>query len=185
MRKSPKAKNVEALLRKGMTTKEITSRMAVSPSYIWTIKKKMEQNDDNEARPRVVAPHKVMRVTKAQQEAIKEIAYQATLGRKGREAAAANSVSDSTNVDAILDERGGQYGSFMFSANIAIRLKGIMHSAIAQKDLHLAPDQMLALDMIAVKISRILSGNPSHKDSWVDIAGYAQLVADRLQGKER
>ena len=89
------------------------------------------------------------------------------------------------SMDALLQKREDQYGSFMFSANIAIRLKGIMHNAIAQKDLHLAPDQMLALDMIAVKISRILSGNPSHKDSWVDIAGYAKLVADRLQGNAR
>lgn len=89
------------------------------------------------------------------------------------------------SMDALLQKREDQYGSFMFSANIAIRLKGIMHNAIAQKDLHLAPDQMLALDMIAVKISRILSGNPSHKDSWVDIAGYAKLVADRLQGNVR
>lgn len=89
------------------------------------------------------------------------------------------------SMDALLQKREDQYGSFMFSANIAIRLKGVMHNAIAQKDLHLAPDQMLALDMIAVKISRILSGNPSHKDSWVDIAGYAKLVADRLQGNVR
>lgn len=89
------------------------------------------------------------------------------------------------SMDALIAKREAQYGSFMFSANIAIRLKGVMHNAIAQKDLHLAPDQMLALDMIAVKISRILSGNPSHKDSWVDIAGYAKLVADRLQGTVR
>ena len=89
------------------------------------------------------------------------------------------------SMDALLQKREDQYGSFMFGANIAIRLKGVMHNAIAQKDLHLAPDQMLALDMIAVKISRILSGNPSHKDSWVDIAGYAKLVSDRLEGNVR
>jgi len=89
------------------------------------------------------------------------------------------------SMDALLAKRAEQYGSFMFSANIAIRLKSVMHNAIAQKDVHLAPDQMLALDMIAVKISRILSGNPSHKDSWLDIAGYAKLVADRLQGTVR
>lgn len=89
------------------------------------------------------------------------------------------------SMDALLQKREDQYGSFMFNANIAIRLKGVMHNAIAQQDLHLAPDQMLALDMIAVKISRILSGNPSHVDSWLDIAGYAKLVADRLQGNVR
>lgn len=89
------------------------------------------------------------------------------------------------SMDALIAKRAEQYGSFMFSANIAVRLKGVMHNAIAQQDLHLAPDQMLALDMIAVKISRLLAGNPSHLDSWVDIAGYAKLVSDRLQGNVR
>ena len=88
-------------------------------------------------------------------------------------------------IDAILDARANQYGNFLASANVAIRLKGVMHTAVAQQDLHLFPDQLLALDMIAVKISRILTGNPSHHDSWVDIAGYATLVADRLKGKVR
>ena len=36
-----------------------------------------------------------------------------------------------------------------------------------------------ALDMIAHKIGRICAGNPNFKDHWADIAGYAQLVADR------
>jgi hypothetical protein len=39
--------------------------------------------------------------------------------------------------------------------------------------------------MIAHKIGRIVNGDPDHVDSWVDIAGYAQLVADELQGVER
>jgi len=39
--------------------------------------------------------------------------------------------------------------------------------------------------MIFSKIARILNGDPNHLDSWTDIAGYATLVADRLQGKIR
>ena len=46
-------------------------------------------------------------------------------------------------------------------------------------------DQVEALDMIATKIARILNGNPDHVDSWIDIAGYATLVADRLKGEIR
>lgn len=88
-------------------------------------------------------------------------------------------------VDKVLDTRASTYGSFMQSANVAVRIKAVMHNAIAKEDLHLMPDQILALDMIAVKISRILSGNPSHRDSWLDIAGYAKLVADRLGGVSR
>jgi len=50
----------------------------------------------------------------------------------------------------------------------------------------MAPDQWEALDMICSKISRIVNGDPDYDDSWVDIAGYAQLIVNRLredQGK--
>jgi hypothetical protein len=202
MARSKKAATVLEMLNKGMSTKEITNKFAVSPGYVWKLKKEMahktEENDDNVVRPRVVAPHKVMRVTKEQAEAFKEVAYQTTRGRQARQAdtreAPLNPVekvlnsrsnADEDPLGKLLDKRAEQYGSFMASANVAIRLKGVMHNAIAQQDLHLAPDQLLSLDMIAVKISRILTGNPSHTDSWVDIAGYAKLVADRLQGNVR
>jgi len=49
----------------------------------------------------------------------------------------------------------------------------------------LAHDQQEALDMICHKIGRILNGDPDYADNWHDIAGYAQLVADRLNGTER
>jgi hypothetical protein len=88
-------------------------------------------------------------------------------------------------LNAILDARAQQYGSFMRSSDTAIKIKRVMHMTIAQGDAHLFPDQLQALDMIATKIARILTGNPSHIDSWVDIAGYAKLVADRLQGNVR
>ena len=88
-------------------------------------------------------------------------------------------------VDKVLDERESEYGSYMQSADTAIKIKGAMHNAIARNDLHMFPDQLLSLDMIAVKLSRIVNGNPAHRDSWIDIAGYATLVADRLQGKSR
>jgi len=39
--------------------------------------------------------------------------------------------------------------------------------------------------MIAHKIGRIINGDPDYDDSWVDIAGYAKLVSDRLQGTVR
>jgi hypothetical protein len=45
----------------------------------------------------------------------------------------------------------------------------------------LTPVQVHALRMIALKMSRIVSGNPNEKDSWVDCAGYATLAAERIQ----
>lgn len=153
-----KAKNVLGLLKKGMTIKEIRDRMDVSYSYVYNLRKKLNQQTD------------VLELTPAMEE---------------KPAPQPEPQLQPSEVDSILDARETQYGSFMQSANIAVRLKGIMHNAIAQQDLHLMPDQLLALDMIAVKISRILSGNPSHRDSWIDIAGYAKLVADRLEGTVR
>jgi hypothetical protein len=41
--------------------------------------------------------------------------------------------------------------------------------------------QRESLEMIAHKISRIVNGDANYMDSWVDIAGYAQLVIDKLQ----
>jgi hypothetical protein len=38
--------------------------------------------------------------------------------------------------------------------------------------------------MICHKLGRIVNGDPNYADSWIDIAGYAKLVADRLEGKE-
>ena len=43
-----------------------------------------------------------------------------------------------------------------------------------------APDQLEAVNMIVNKLARIYNGDPNYSDSWRDIAGYATLVADRL-----
>ena len=48
-----------------------------------------------------------------------------------------------------------------------------------------ADDQWEALEMIVHKIGRIVNGNPDKVDHWTDIAGYAKLIADRLEGVER
>jgi hypothetical protein len=37
--------------------------------------------------------------------------------------------------------------------------------------------------MICHKIGRAINGDPDYDDTWVDMAGYPQLVADRLRGK--
>lgn len=37
------------------------------------------------------------------------------------------------------------------------------------------------LDLIALKISRIVTGEPEYLDNWDDIGGYAKIVADRIR----
>jgi hypothetical protein len=83
-----------------------------------------------------------------------------------------------SDVSAILDERGKRYGSFIGHAAISPALKHIIFES--RSDMELMPDQREALEMIAHKIARIVNGDPNYADSWLDIAGYAQLVADRL-----
>lgn len=82
------------------------------------------------------------------------------------------------NVEAMLAQRGERYGEFAGHAAIAQDLKARMHAAEGWE--RLAPDQREALEMVQHKIARILNGDPSYDDNWVDIAGYAKLVADRL-----
>jgi hypothetical protein len=88
-------------------------------------------------------------------------------------------------IGEILDERGKRYGTFVGHAEVSQQLKTVMNDALMQRDKDLTNDQYEALDMIAHKIARIINGDPNYADSWIDIAGYAQLVADRLQGVER
>lgn len=77
-----------------------------------------------------------------------------------------------------LAERGKRYGDFAGHADITQALKFVMGQRPGWGKL--TPDQREALEMIVHKIGRILNGDPNWADSWVDIAGYAQLVADRL-----
>ena len=88
-------------------------------------------------------------------------------------------------VDAILEERGSRYGPFVTHAEVTQRLKAVATEFIYERDKALAHDQQEALDMIFHKIGRIINGDPDYADSWVDFAGFAKLVADRLEGSVR
>jgi len=89
------------------------------------------------------------------------------------------------NVDAILNERGKRYGVFAQHAMLSQMMKDVAREYLSEVDKVLKADQQEALDMIFHKIARILNGDPDYADSWIDIAGYAKLVADRLEGKVR
>ena len=89
------------------------------------------------------------------------------------------------DIHMILTERGDRYGRFTGHAALTQHLKGVIRQALLQRGKVLADDQMEALEMICHKIGRIVNGDPDYVDSWQDVAGYAQLVADRLHGIER
>lgn len=90
----------------------------------------------------------------------------------------------STPIDFILGQRGRTYGNFLTQSHIAAEIKEAMRRHTRGGwDEELAPDQREALEMFAVKIARIINGDPNYADNWRDIEGYARLVANRLEEK--
>lgn len=87
-------------------------------------------------------------------------------------------VSKTPDIKATLNERGLRYGSFDRHAAITQGIKQIM--AETPNWSKLTPSMKEALEMNAHKIGRILNGDPTYLDSWVDIVGYTQLVVNEL-----
>lgn len=84
-----------------------------------------------------------------------------------------NSVS---SAQGVVESRESAHGDYAKQSDTARALKHLIHI----NDKHLNAPQRESLDMIAVKISRILHGNPNEPDHWLDIAGYATLVHNIL-----
>lgn len=70
--------------------------------------------------------------------------------------------------------RGESYGDFREMAALAQSLKGNL-LRVKMTDV-----QKESMELICTKLARIACGNPNHIDSWVDIAGYANLVVRDL-----
>jgi hypothetical protein len=83
------------------------------------------------------------------------------------------------SIDATLDERKSRYGSFATQAAIEQALGDRLAQEVGWS--RLAPDQKSAVQMILVKLARIVNGDPNYADNWHDIIGYAKLIDDRLE----
>ena len=88
---------------------------------------------------------------------------------------------DSNGTEALITERGTRYGKFKDGADIMQSLKDTMRDVDGWNNL--TASQKEALDMIQHKIGRILNGDPTYDDSWKDIAGYATLIVNELNGE--
>ena len=84
-------------------------------------------------------------------------------------------------IDTILKERAITHGDYPSKCETIQQLKSIMRTADGFYEL--SADQAESLDLICTKIGRILYGDPNHIDSWLDIAGYSQLIVNRLQSE--
>ena len=93
--------------------------------------------------------------------------------------------AEETDIDETLDARAQDYGKFKDGAALMQAMKRTLADHARMHNKTFADDQWEALEMIVHKIGRIVNGNPDKVDHWVDIAGYAKLIADRLQGNAR
>jgi hypothetical protein len=86
---------------------------------------------------------------------------------------------DADDVSKTIEVRSSNYGLYVDQAAVELQIKRAFENTPNWSVLK--PDARCALDMIATKVSRILTGKPELHDSWHDIEGYAKLVADRIQ----
>ena len=85
-----------------------------------------------------------------------------------------------SEIEKVISDRGVNYGRFEDGAEIMQQLKLIAHTSQGWEKMK--PIQREGMDMILHKIGRILNGDPSYVDSWIDIEGYSKLVSDWLKG---
>jgi len=83
------------------------------------------------------------------------------------------------DIEKTLEARGGRYGEFIDNATIAQEIKESMRRGKQWENLDL--DMKEALDIIAGKISRLLTGDPFYLDNWHDMIGYVRLIEKRLE----
>lgn len=148
-----------------MTNRQIANDVGCSVNYVHSIRKKMAH---------VEPCPEVLELTPE----MEEVLHKVTSGT-GR------TPPQQDDITAVLEARGSRYGNFLDHARITQRLKTVAHQFALDNGKRFDVDQAEALDMIFHKIGRILNGDPNYADSWIDIAGYAKLVADRLEGKIR
>ena len=72
----------------------------------------------------------------------------------------------------LINDRETTHGNWQAQSLLACSLKDTMRQLRVAS---VTEQHVEALEMIAVKISRILCGDPNLEDHWDDIAGYAML----------
>jgi hypothetical protein len=83
----------------------------------------------------------------------------------------------------LLAQRHKTHGSFADNAAMSQRLKRVLRGSANWERLNC--EQREALEMIALKLSRLLSGDPTLPDHVHDICGYAELLARATEAARR
>ncbi len=92
----------------------------------------------------------------------------------GTEAVEAQVVAQATDVEKLLTTRNTTHGDFDNNARVSQALKRTFRAELGWE--LLIDTEREAMDMIALKFSRILSGKSLEKQHWEDVVGYAKLA---------
>lgn len=90
---------------------------------------------------------------------------------------------EETPVEAILAERADTHGDYSRCCEISQDIMRALRKGRRWKDL--TDDQVESCQMIAHKLHRIVEGDPSHLDHWLDGAGYFTLSARILERRRK
>ncbi len=90
---------------------------------------------------------------------------------------------DTADIVALVTERESTHGEFNQTAAVVQSLSQALYRHSGSTAF--TPPQQHAIDMIIVKLARIVAGDRYHEDHWRDIAGYATLVANGLERMPR
>ena len=82
------------------------------------------------------------------------------------------------SMQEMLSDRAKVHGDWAENADIAQRIKDALHSGSSWP--RMAPYMREACDLIALKLSRLVSGDWTYDDHIRDIAGYAIRAAESL-----
>lgn len=83
-----------------------------------------------------------------------------------------------SEIKKLLDERKAKYGEYRDNARVSQELKATLASGASWHKLSAV--QKETCDMVAQKLCRIVNGDATYEDSWIDIIGYIQLTLDDI-----
>lgn len=78
----------------------------------------------------------------------------------------------------VIESREASHGDYRLQAAVAQEIKNLLRTGVGWHQLSASEKE--SLDMVAVKISRILNGTKPDADHWLDIAGYATLCYNQI-----
>lgn len=116
----------------------------------------------------------------ASAQAFSEEADRERIARRARDLADERTASASLT-EAIIADRQNTHGDYAKMAETTCRF---IEASIDARPEGYPPAQLIAINMIFVKLARIICGDLNHRDHWDDIAGYATLASRACVGSD-